>query len=343
MKKLNIILIYFLFIFFLFSSCKKTKENKLVSLSGFTMGTIYNVKFVVDSSFRGSQQNIKNKISIALKKFNSIFSVFEKDSVISRFNRHKSLEPFNVPKIMINLLQKAIYVSEFSDGFFDVTIAPLIRLWGFGTVNSRHKPLKEDIEQVLKKCGYKNLIINDKDLTLIKKNIFLECNLSAIAKGAGVDEISQVLSKEGIINYMVEIGGEVRCKGRNQLGNIWRVGILSPNQEDISLAISLDNCAIATSGDYRNYFMENKQRYSHTISPFTGEPIKHNLASVSVIASNCMDADAWATAISVMGAKKGLEKAEKMNLAVYMIVREDEHFKSLYSSLFKDKYIKVGK
>ena len=256
-------------------------------------------------------------------------STFLENSEISEFNRFDGSEWFSVSEDTARVVNTALKVSRMSAGSFDITISPLVELWGFGKKMSEQAVLTDrEIGEALLNTGYKHLLVRNSPPALKKSKPNITCNLSAIAKGFGVDDLASFLENKGLKNYLVEIGGEDRTSGINYKGKCWRIGILIPDTFDkIYKAVSLHNSSIATSGDYRNYFEIDKKRYSHTINPATGRPIIHNLASVSVIHSSCMLADAYATAINVMGPEKGFEFANKNQLAVLMIVREKDGFR----------------
>jgi len=198
-------------------------------------------------------------------------------------------------------------------------------------------PPVENISQALKKVGYKNIIVDRKTRNVKKLIPDVYIDFSSIAKGYGVDEIAAYLESQGFNDYMVEIGGEMRLRGNNPEGTQWRIAVEKPDpaKRSIQRIIKLSNTAIATSGDYRNFFIKNGIRFSHTIDPTTGSPVRHNLASVTVLAPSSMTADAWATAFMVLGPKKGYDLAMKNNLSVLFIVKEKEGYIELMTPQFK--------
>jgi len=272
-------------------------------------------------------------------------STYDPGSDISRFNNYEDTTAFEVSTAFINVIEEALQVYQTSGEAFDITVAPLVNLWGFGTKGHRvSPPTQEEISSVLKNVGSRYLVIKGENL--IKKKIpALQLDLSAIAKGYGVDVVSRVLRDEGFENFMVEIGGEVCTRGNKAGGEFWKIGIDAPNLhslpgQNIQAILELKDIAVATSGDYRNYFEYNGKIYSHTINPHTGFPVTHNLASVTVVAQNCMEADALATALMVMGWEKGIDYIEKIkNAEAFFIIRKDkESYETFQSSGFK-KYL----
>jgi thiamine biosynthesis lipoprotein len=226
---------------------------------------------------------------------------------------------------------------------FDITVGPVVNLWGFGPKNKPHKiPTESELEFAKKRVGYKYLRVRLNPPAIKKRYTRVYCDLSAIAKGFGVDKVSELLLKKNITNHLVEIGGELKAHGK-KFNSDWVVGISVPDQSLSMLQdrIALNNLSMATSGDYWNYFEENGQRYSHTINPKTGKPITHNLASITVISPSCMLADAYATAIDVMGPTKGMIFANRNKLNAYFITKEKDKFKTSFTEGFK-KFLMQG-
>jgi thiamine biosynthesis lipoprotein len=307
----------------------------LIEFRGRTMGTSYMVKAVPleKEKSTGSEQeqaaaDLQNEIDRLLKTINLYMSTYIEESEISRFNRHTGSGWFDVSSKTAVVFYESLRVSEISGGAFDVTVGPLINLWGFGPAKRKDEiPSKEEINNVKALIGYEKLAVRLKPPALKKEIPGIYCDLSAIAKGFGVDEVARHLESRGFFNYMVEIGGEVRTGGTKPGDKPWRVAIAAPNgSSSFQKVVNLKGIAMATSGDYHNYFEKDGVRYSHTIDPNTGKPITHNLASVTVLHKSCMTADALATAIDVMGPEKGYVLALKQNLAVFMILREKETF-----------------
>jgi thiamine biosynthesis lipoprotein len=307
------------------------------------MGTTYMVKIITNNQFKSGEleeitQNTTADIKILLKKINRQMSAFLKDSEISRFNRYGKTDWFEVSADTAAVIAEALRVSEISNGAFDITVGPLINLWGFGTDKKKCSiPGEQQIKEWMDKIGYQKLSVRHNPPAVKKEIPLINCNLSALAKGFGVDKTAQYLESKGFINYLVEIGGEVRARGVNHNNKIWRVGIATPDTGfSLYKVFPLKDSSMATSGDYRNYFETDGERYSHTIDPTTGRPITHKLVSVTVIHDSCMRADAMATAITVLGPKRGYELAIKENLRVFMIVREKDTFIGIKTPQFQD-------
>ncbi|WP_228710694.1 FAD:protein FMN transferase [Saccharobesus litoralis] len=326
---------FFTLVLLLVSACSDT-SNKLtpVELQGRTMGTTYSVKFFATEQQIRTEQFYKD-IEALLETVNQQMSTYRPDSEISRFNTSANDEPFIVSSDTAYVVQSAIDIGVQSEGALDITIGPLVNLWGFGpNGHVESAPTSEQIALAKGLIGIDKLLV--KGRTLIKTQDQLYIDLSAIAKGFGVDKIAEYLEAKGINRYLAEIGGEMRAKGKKMDGSLWRVAIEKPTSAEraVQQVVDLQDKAIATSGDYRNYFEKEGKRYSHTIDPSNGKPITHKLASVTVIHDSTMMADGYATALNVMGPQKALEFAERQNLAVYLVVKSAEGFDVKYSSGF---------
>ncbi len=309
------------------------------------MGTTYQVKIFSQPFSESEWVRLRAKIDSALIAVNQQMSTYEPASEISRFNNFKDTTAFAVSPDFANVVSEALEISLKSDYTFDITVAPLIDLWGFGKNGNRIVPPSEsELSDILRNIGSKNLgIIRGKAL---KKRIpSLQINLGAIAKGYGVDVVAKILFNEGLKNYLVEIGGEVFARGLNDRGEYWKIGIDNPDfaslpGQDIQAILQLNDNAVATSGDYRNYFEYEGKIFSHTIDPRNGKPVSHNLASVTVVAKNCMQADALATALMVMGREKGLSLIEKTDdTEAFLILRKDSQSLETFQSSGFSKYI----
>ena len=291
------------------------------------MGTTYNIKVVglqVDTVL------LQNQIDQRLGELNMTFSTYVADSEISVINRtpHKK---HLMSEEMATVIDISHRVYEISDGAFDVTVGPLVNLWGFGPGSRlRMIPDDESLESMMNRIGFDKTRIERGEIQLPK---FFAIDLSAVAKGYAVDEIASLLDEVGASNYMVEIGGEVKTKGKNSRGSDWVIGIEAPDPEDrrIYRTLPVFNLALATSGDYRNFFEHSGVLYSHTIDPRTGWPVSHNLGSVTVLHESAAMADALATAFSVLGGEETLRIADEKNLMVFAIIREGNSFGVLMS------------
>ena len=293
-------------------------------LQGNTMGTTYNIKVIGENLDSGKlQQGIDEK----LKQLNQEMSTYIADSELSKFNRSTSLEPVKVSTGLARVVKEAMRLGELSNGALDVTVGPLVNLWGFGPeYRPETVPSDELLSTTKASVGLDKLTFENGQLA--KKVPELYVDLSTIAKGYGVDLIAEFIETHGINNYLVEIGGEMRLKGFKHTGELWHVAIekpLSTERAIHQIIVPKDN-AVATSGDYRIYFEADGQRFSHIIDPKTGKPINHKLVSVTVIHPSSMTADGLSTAMMVMGEEKALAFAEKNDLAVYIIVKTEHGF-----------------
>ncbi len=331
-------------------SNKDVNSGDLLVISGSTMGTTFTVKIVKNNFLKlgdvtGKIKIIKDSIEELLGNVNRQMSTYIPDSEISLFNLSGKDSWFSVSHETAYVLSNALRISKVTNGTFDITVGPLINLWGFGPGNKPKRiPGEDEIENAKKKTGYFKLSVRIEPPEVKKSDPEIYCDLSAIAKGYGVDKVASFLDSEGFYNYMVEIGGEISVRGKNGKGEEWRLGVLSPDgSESINSIISIGDLAMATSGDYHNYFEEDGVRYSHTIDPETGRPIIHKLVSVSVVHKSCMEADALATAIDVMGPQKGYEFALSHSLPVYMIIREGKVYKEKMTPEFSVFPIEKGR
>ena len=325
-----------LLLLFLFTlvSCS-SKNTSLVTVEGRTMGTYYRIKTYTDKS----QVDVKKDADKFLKLFNNIFSTYIPTSEISKLNKAK-FDRFKVSRSMGKLLDVSIEIFRKSGGYFDITVGPIVNAWGFGPDGKRKKPTEEEIKEIMKLVGSHNIELKKNFLHLAKKGIYVD--MSAIAKGFGVDELVKHLEYNGHNNFMVEIGGEVRARGQKPDGSIWTVGIEGPSQklgQKIAKVVKLKNLAMATSGNYRNFLKYGDEIFSHTIDPKTGYPANHKTVSVTVMHEYCADADAWATALMSMGPQKGLDVANKNGLMVLFQVKEEQSVEQISTTAF-DKYIK---
>lgn len=293
-------------------------------LTGRTMGTAFTVKVVVPPGLPVSQNDVESTIRTAVDAVDSTMSTYREDSELSVFNRYGS-EPFEASESLIEVVSEAQRVAELSAGAFDITVGPLVDAWGFGPGPVGDPPDADTIAALLADNGFRKLEVDSARKTIRKDAAALRCDLSAIAKGYAVDRVKDGLTALGLADFMVEVGGEVSAMGRNAAGEVWRIGIEQPENGRAGLwsAVGLVDAAMATSGDYRNYYEHDGVRISHTIDPRTGRPVTHRLASVSVIHPSCMTADALATALSVLGPEEGRELVEREGLAAFFLIRVD--------------------
>ena len=311
------------------------------TLKGSAMGTTWMVHALTPDRALSSSQ-IQQMITEELELVNQKMSTYISESEVSRFNQSREITPFKLSKQTLFVIQSAHQIAVKSQGAFDITIKPLVNAWGFGVGEGENSPTIEEISLMMPIVGYKKLTL--KGTTLQKSHPETTIDLSAIAKGYAVDKVAERLQTAGIENYMVEVGGEIKANGLNHKGGLWRIGIEQPDAEKgvIQEIITLRNQAIATSGDYRNYYERDGKRISHTIDARTGQPITHKLASVSVIHPQAMLADAWATALHVLGPEDGMLLARQENLAVLFLIRQENGaFIRKVSDAFTSQQVKM--
>jgi thiamine biosynthesis lipoprotein len=317
-----------LLLIILVSACD---SQQLLVIKGNTMGTTYMVK-VVDAGV--DEKTLKAGIESELLRLNQLMSTYIDDSELSRLNRAEVNRWIELSEDTMAVIRAGLKFSRLSAGSFDMTVGPLVNLWGFGPGGGGDAvPSKASIRAARDRVGYQLVEVRDNALWKQKP---VAIDLSAIAKGYGVDQIATLLEKHQISHYLIEIGGELRAKGRNERGTHWRIAIERPVSTERSpfTTLPVNNFALATSGDYRNYFEVDGLRYSHTIDPKTGKPITHRLASVSVLAESALLADGWATAFNVMGPEAGMALAEEQNVAALFIIKDGEGFREALSSAF---------
>lgn len=310
----------------------------LTTLHGRTMGTTYSIRYFSETDGPSSSQ-LQQQIDDELIRVNQQMSTYDPDSELSRFNDLRTTDWFDVSVETAQVVELALQISNVSDGAFDVTVGPLVNLWGFGPNRRQAEiPTQEAIAAAKSYVGYQHLSVRMKPPAIKKAIPELNVDLSSIAKGHGSDRVGSVMTANGIENYFVEIGGEIRTQGTRRDGKPWQVGIEAPleNERAIQNVIGLSGAALATSGDYRNFFRQDEHRYSHTIDPNSGRPVTHQLASASVIADNCALADAIATCMMVLGPEPGLDLAEANGWAVLLMQRQQKEIVSTYSTRFAE-------
>ncbi|MGX2968931.1 FAD:protein FMN transferase [Ursidibacter sp. B-7004-1] len=333
---------------FLLTACNKEPEQVL--LEGKTMGTTYHVKYIDDGSIKNlpKPETIQKELDLLLKEVNNQMSTYQRESQISQFNQFHTIDtPFKVATDFALVVEEGIRLNKVTEGALDITIGPLVNLWGFGPDKRLNKvPTAEQIAERAKSVGIEKLIVgfenNDRqngNAFLQKKEPNLYVDLSSIAKGFGVDKVANHLNSLGLENYLVEIGGEIYGKGNNLKKQPWTIAIEKPEftqGTSVQIAVPLQNLGMATSGNYRNYFEDEQgNRLSHIIDPKTLRPITHNLASITVFAPTTMTADGLSTGLFVLGADKALEVAEREKLAVFLIIKNGQEYETKMSSEFK--------
>lgn len=309
----------------LLAACKS--EPTELRIEGETMGTTYHI-VALDAGDDLEGAEVKTAVEAALVKVNAQMSNWDPNSEVSKFDERQDTDPVAISPELAKVMAAAAEVNHLSEGQFDVTLGPLIELWGFGarTPETPH-PSDAAITAALAEVGQDKVLVLDMQSdppTLAKSRPGANVYLAAIAKGYGVDVVGQTLHDLGLTDYMVEIGGELVTAGHNLQGKPWQIGIERPDAGDRSVqeVVALSGLGMATSGDYRNYFEQDGVRYSHIIDARTGRPVTHATASVTVLADTAMMADAWATALLALGQERGLPIAEAQGLAVLFIARD---------------------
>ena len=317
----------FLFAVLFLPACDAAPPRQ-VDLTGPTMGTTYSATLARPPGDL-DRAALRETIDARLADIERQMSTYDPESELSRFNQQQTTDWFPVSPAVVKVIDEAARVSRFSAGAFDVTVGPLVDLWGFGPKETR--AAAPDMAQVARAqalVGYEKLQIRMDPPALRKTTPGLRVDLSAIAKGYAVDELSRLLSARGLNDHLVEIGGELRGKGHNARDRPWRIGVENPGPglREAYAAVYPGDRGLATSGDYRNAFERDGQRYTHVIDPIGGRAQTHALASVTVVAASCMRADALATALLTAGPERGYRLAERAGIAALFIERTDRGF-----------------
>jgi FAD:protein FMN transferase len=311
------------------------KPEGVVSYTGKTMGSTFSVSW----RERAPHVELRAGIDAVLARINELMSTYDPNSELSRFNRSRDSEWFPVARETAELINLAREISVLSDGAFDVTIKPLVAAWGFGPGPRGAPPTTEQLNELVDRIGYTKLLVRAEPPALKKTHPELEVDLNAIAPGYAADLIAALLQRANVLDYLIDIGGEIRIAGHKAEGVNWRVAIEQPDTPDRA-AVGIyepGTTSLATSGDYRKYYELNGRRISHTINPHTRRPIEHNLASVTVLSATCARADGLATALNVLGPDAGLEIARRADLSVLMLVRKpDGSFERRVTGWFVD-------
>lgn len=302
-----------------FTAC--TGQKQYFVESGSVFHTVYHIKYE-------APELLTEKIDAEFQKFNLSLNPFNPNSIISKVNQN---EPVDADDWFIEVFNRAKEVSDHSDGVFDITCAPLINLWGFG-FSKMDSVTPQMIDSIKQFVGYQRVRLDGRKVIKDDPRVLLNC--SAIAKGYACDVIARLLEREGIKNYMVEIGGEVAMKGVNQNGNCWRIGINKPEDDSTGIKNDIEEVVqlckkggVATSGNYRNYYVKDGKKYAHTIDPRTGYPSEQSILSATIVAQDCITADAYATAFMAMGLEKARQVAENVPDIEYFVIYADENGK----------------
>lgn len=306
-------------------------------MSGRTMGTTYNVKYHPTPN-TPTVKDLQIEVDALLAEINHTMSTYDPESELSHFNRLRTTDWVPASASLRAVLKAALEIGAQSEGAFDITVGPLVNLWGFGPeVHPDRVPPERDIAAARARSGLDKITLSD-TLSAIRKrrpDVFLD--LSGIAKGYGVDRVAERMTAHGIDHYMVEIGGEIRVRGLKERETPWRIAIEKPlpGERSVHTILALSDISLATSGNYRNFFEIAGRRYSHTIDPTTGWPIDNHLVSVTVLADTSMRADAWATAFQVLGPERGMAIAERINLPVLFVIERDGQFEERICCAFQ--------
>lgn len=313
-----------MFFFLMIANISCRQNQTTTELRGITMGTFYQVKLV--GAMQEDEPFLAEGVKEQMELVNSLMSNWIFDSDISRFNRHEVGTPLTIQPQTAIVIQRALEIAELSMGAFDPTLSPLIELWGFGTRQDIRFPEQAAIDAALDQVGYKHLSLHQNQLS--KDLVGLNLNLSSLAKGYAVDLVCAFLKEQDLTDFMVNVGGEVRVSGHNAQNEAWRMAIAAPDStklQAIHKVTQLTNVAMATSGDYRNFFTYEGVSYSHLIDARTGRPISTKITSVSVIAPDCMTADGLATVLSLLTPEAGLELVERMpSVECILLLREQD-------------------
>lgn len=299
-----------------FAARKKNAEYQ--HDSGLVFGTSYNITYQ-------SNDNLKPEIEKVLAEVDASLSPFNEKSVITHVNRNEAV---TLDDHFITVFRLSSEIYKDTEGAFDITVAPLVNAWGFGFKNGT-MPDKQAIDSLKQFVGFDKVKLQDGKIVKTDDRLMLDC--SAIAKGYGVDAVAKMLKSKGISNFMVEIGGEIVASGENPKGAPWRIGVSKPEDDSVSVSndiqgiINISDKAMATSGNYRNFYYKGGKKYAHTIDPKTGCPVQHSILSATVVSDECAKADAYATAFMVMG----LEKAKAVlvrhkDMMAYFIYSDDK-------------------
>jgi len=316
-------------------SCEQAQTRSV--FNGRTMGTTYEITLATEDPLpKERRRELDAEIENKLIYINKLMSTYDPESELSTFNEQPPDACVTLALETFEVMSQSKTLFERSFGAFDPTVGPLVELWGFGAQAQRHEvPAPEAIEAARARVGFDALDLNCVERGVLKR-LARAVDFSAIAKGFAVDVLSDLLSDSGYPNHLVEVGGELMAQGTAPSGQPWRVAIERPSTSERGLyaVVPLNNLAMATSGDYRNFFTEEGIRYSHTIDPRTGYPVTHRLASVTVLHEHAAMADGWATALNVLGPEAGLTLARQEQLAVLMLEYDGEEFRELTTPNF---------
>ncbi|MFU2167515.1 FAD:protein FMN transferase ApbE [Lelliottia nimipressuralis] len=330
--------------FFLLAACDSSTPSvkpaapAATVLEGKTMGTFWRVSIMNVDARRADE--LRGKIQSQLEADDQLLSTYKNDSALMRFNLSNSTSLWPVSEAMADIVTEALHIGYKTNGAMDITVGPLVNLWGFGPTKQPEKiPDQAQIDDARARTGLQHLtVINQYGQQYLQKDIpDLFVDLSTVGEGYAADHLAALMTQEGISRYLVSVGGALVSRGLNASDKPWRVAIQKPTdtQNAVQAVVDINGHGISTSGSYRNYYELDGKRLSHVIDPQTGRPIEHNLVSVTVIAPTALEADTWDTGLMVLGPEKAKEVVRQEGLAVYMITREGETFKTWMSPQFQ--------
>jgi thiamine biosynthesis lipoprotein len=305
------------------------------------MGGTFSVKVVTarDETESPGFAEVDRALRANLNRLNQLMSTWDPDSELSRFNRSTRLQPFRLSAETFDVFKWSIDVGRLTGGALDVTILPLIDAWGFGPAGPRNAlPTNEEIARLREAIGIDRIELDAATLSVRKTRPDVRCDLSSVVPGYAADRLSTELSSRGFTDFLVDVGGEVRTRGRNQSGAVWQVAIERPglHGDAIQRLVPISDLAITTAGDYRKYREVDGQRIAHILDPRTGRPLTHRLASVTVVDEFAVRADAFDTALMVLGPDEGMALARKLNLAALFIERTGDGFAERATPRFEE-------
>jgi len=321
----------------LLASCDRAPRLPEFELGGNALGTSFSVLLVAPGEHFSGEQ-LQARIIDTLERVDGLASTWREDSELSRFNASRHGDWIDTSIEFCHAIENALEISRVTDGAFDITVGPLVNLWGFGPGGDvRQPPSDEALRAVMAEVGYKGLQTRCESPAVRKLSGGIYVDLSGWAKGYAVDQVAALLDRNELSNYLVEIGGELRVRGHNAERLKWAVAIETPSttRRMPHSVLRLTDTGVATSGDYRNYFEHGGQLYSHTIDARSGRPVSHALAAVTVVNPSAAYADAMATALLVLGPGKGPQRAEELNIAAYFLIRNDTRFETVTTTAFE--------
>ena len=300
---------------------RHNRTQPYYTVNGLIFGTVYNITYQYDD-------DLKAEIDEELKRFDGSLSPFNDTATITRINRNEDIVP---DTFFTNVFRRSMEISKETNGAFDITVAPLANAWGFGFKKGAF-PDSAMIDSLLEITGYTKVVLSEEG-KVVKQDERMMLSCSAVAKGYAVDVIAQFLAKKGITNFMVDIGGEIVARGENPKKELWRIGINKPVDDSLSInqelqtVLNVTDVGIATSGNYRNFYIKDGKKYAHTIDPRTGYPAEQSVLSATIVANDCMTADAYATAFMAMGLEKARQMADSLPEIEYYVIYADENGK----------------